>query len=459
MTRLAESASRAQAFESLRRDYHARALLDIPTTSWLTMLKVVLGTQDPNHAHTSAARGVLHRLVTGEPLRAFLTDDRVLSEVVLAAPDGVGAVAASSPGHIELERSLDSITVGKRHRTDLGDIPALAESIRNEGLLQPITVTPDGALVCGRRRLEALRFLGQRSTNVWVRSNLSDRLSQLLAEQNDNSLHKPLSLIEAESLYRELKVVLAEDAARRQAATRFGAEGAAPEDSAEVSGAVESTAPRSAGEARVQAARMVTGRGSQTMLEQIGRLKDLAHDETRPGHIRSQAMAELARIEAGGKVHGAHLRMNTVLSLDELDRIAADPAQPETVRTQAVSSAAEVRAAAGQEARTAELAALAAEAIARVTAEGHSKEKKRAGTVERPKLTLVVLPPRAFVALWADMDGWTKKHDPVVLASELTVAEWERAEAVLAETVAFFALIRTARAQSTVTDTPSAHAI
>ena len=368
-------------------------------------------------------------------------------------------MAASSPGHIELERSLDSITVGKRHRTDLGDIPALAESIRNEGLLQPITVTPDGALVCGRRRLEALRFLGQRSTNVWVRSNLSDRLSQLLAEQNDNALHRPLSLIEAESLYRELKVVLAEDAARRQAATRFGAEGAAPEDSAEVSGAVESTAPRSAGEARVQAARMVTGRGSQTMLEQIGRLKDLAHDETRPGHIRSQAMAELARIEAGGKVHGAHLRMNTVLSLDELDRIAADPAQPETVRTQAVSSAAEVRAAAGQEARTAELAALAAEAIARVTAEGHSKEKKRAGTVERPKLTLVVLPPRAFVALWADMDGWTKKHDPVVLASELTVAEWERAEAVLAETVAFFALIRTARAQSTVTDTPSAHAI
>ena len=90
MTRLAESASRAQAFESLRRDYHARALLDIPTTSWLTMLKVVLGTQDPNHAHTSAARGVLHRLVTGEPLRAFLTDDRVLSEVVLAAPDGGG---------------------------------------------------------------------------------------------------------------------------------------------------------------------------------------------------------------------------------------------------------------------------------------------------------------------------------------------------------------------------------
>lgn len=367
-------------------------------------------------------------------------------------------MAASSPGHIELERALDSITVGQRHRTDLGDIPALAESIRAEGLLQPITVTPDGVLVCGRRRLEALRLLGHRSTNVRVRSNLSGRLSQLLAEQNDNSLHKPLSLIEAESLYRELKVVLAEDAARRQAATRFGAEGGVPQDSAGVHGAVESTAPRSAGEARVQAARMVTGHGSQTMLEQISRLKDLANDDTRPEHIRTQAAEELARIEAGGKVHGAHLRMNTALSLDELDQIAADPAQPEPVRTQAAASAEEVRTAAARDARTAELAQLATEAIARVTAEGRKKGKKPARPAERPKLTLVVLPPRAFIALWADMDGWTQKYDPTALAAELAVAEWDRAEAVLAETVAFFALIRAAR-KSAIAGGTEAHAV
>lgn len=90
VTRLAESASRAQAFESLRRDYHARALLDIPAASWLAMLRVVLGSPDPSQAHTSAARGVLHRLVIGEPLRALLVDDVVLSEVVLSAPDGGG---------------------------------------------------------------------------------------------------------------------------------------------------------------------------------------------------------------------------------------------------------------------------------------------------------------------------------------------------------------------------------
>ena len=61
------------------------------------------------------------------------------------------------PGHIELERALSSIEVGRRHRTDLGDIAALAASIARDGLLQPITITPDGILVCGLRRLEALR--------------------------------------------------------------------------------------------------------------------------------------------------------------------------------------------------------------------------------------------------------------------------------------------------------------
>ena len=32
-------------------------------------------------------------------------------------------------GHIELERQIDSITVGVRHRRDLGDMTALTRSI------------------------------------------------------------------------------------------------------------------------------------------------------------------------------------------------------------------------------------------------------------------------------------------------------------------------------------------
>ncbi|KAB1897887.1 ParB N-terminal domain-containing protein, partial [Micrococcus luteus] len=63
-------------------------------------------------------------------------------------------------GSIELERTVASIQVGHRHRTELGDIDELAVSIDRDGLLQPITITPEGVLVCGARRLTAIRQLG-----------------------------------------------------------------------------------------------------------------------------------------------------------------------------------------------------------------------------------------------------------------------------------------------------------
>lgn len=85
-SRLAEASSRASAFEVLRRDRHARALLDVPGTSWKTLLRTLLGAPDPALAHTVAGRGVLLRLLIGEPLRALLLDDELVLAVSLAAP-------------------------------------------------------------------------------------------------------------------------------------------------------------------------------------------------------------------------------------------------------------------------------------------------------------------------------------------------------------------------------------
>jgi hypothetical protein len=39
--------------------------------------------------------------------------------------------------------------------------------------------------VCGLRRLAAMRQLGWKTANVWVRSGISDELGQLLAEQDE----------------------------------------------------------------------------------------------------------------------------------------------------------------------------------------------------------------------------------------------------------------------------------
>src|SRR5690606_12739414 len=112
---------------------------------------------------------------------------------------------------------------GRRHREELGDLEDLVESISKQGLLQPITITPDGVLVCGRRRLEAVKRLGWRTLKVWVRAGISDQLSRLLAERDENKLRKDLTPEEQSRLFDELDALMKEDGKRRQQASRFGA--------------------------------------------------------------------------------------------------------------------------------------------------------------------------------------------------------------------------------------------
>ena len=347
-------------------------------------------------------------------------------------------------GYIELERTVDSITVGRRHREDLGDLDPLVASILRDGLLQPITITPDGHLICGARRLAAIKRLGWKTVNVWVRSGISDRLGQLLAEQDDNLLHKPLTQLEAAALYRELKELLAEDAARRQEATRFR-----PADEGGEDGGANLAPPQNpAGKTRAQAAQMVTGRNSYTTLERIGRLQDLAADQTQPAQVRQRAAEELALIQAGGGVFASHQRINAELSLAELDQLAADATQPAGVREQARAEAVAIRDAA-QAGKAAELEHLADAALARVKAD------KGRGKAKRPALTAVVpgepvpFPLRVFVLTWDELDGWWLHYDPAEVGVALTAEQWARFEATVTGTVAFADAARLARKDET----------
>ncbi|WP_137843404.1 ParB/RepB/Spo0J family partition protein [Microbacterium sp. 2FI] len=275
-------------------------------------------------------------------------------------------------GHIELERSIDSIRVGGRHRVDLGDVDALAASIEQHGLLQPITVTPEGVLVCGARRLAALRRLGVRTVNVWVRAGVTDRLTRVLAEQDDDALHKALTPTESASLYRELKGLLAEDAARRQEASRFTTKG----QLAELTGAATMAAPSvPKGDARAQAAELVTGRRSYTTLERIGDLERVAADATIDPAVRERAEAELASIDDGAPVAPAHQRVR-----------------------------AQLKAPTDSDSRT-----------------SHATK----------------LPVRAFVFMWDDLRGWWEKFDYDEIAASLTGDQWRQFEETVAGTVAF----------------------
>ena len=104
------------------------------------------------------------------------------------------------------ELPLTDVLVADRAREDLGDIDALAESIRQEGLLQPIVVRPLDErfqLIAGRRRLAACEQLGAMTIPATVRE--ADDPQALLLEAVENGQRKSFTPLEAVKLGRQLE--------------------------------------------------------------------------------------------------------------------------------------------------------------------------------------------------------------------------------------------------------------
>ncbi|WP_231123825.1 ParB N-terminal domain-containing protein [Nocardioides sambongensis] len=309
------------------------------------------------------------------------------------------------------------------HRTDIGDLEPLKASIERLGLLQPITIAPDGTLICGRRRLEAIRELGWTTVKVWVRTGLSDRLHSLLAWQDENTLHKPLTELEAARLFRELNAAMKEDSQRRQEATQFkgsmdtedrtDATSEGETESGRGDGGVESTPPSSlAGKTRSQAARAVTGVDSHQRLERINDLADLASDTAVALKIREVAQAGLDEIDAG------------------------KPVAPIYEHVMALK----------REEDEAELDRLAREALERVK-QPRSRRKVSKEVAQRKRSV------RGFVHTWTDMNGWSARYDAEEIGVLLDDEQWALFERVVDETAAFHraaADARSARVTSTV---------
>ena len=97
--------------------------------------------------------------------------------------------------------AIADITVGERHRKDLGDIPALAASIAELGLLQPIVVTPDHKLIAGHRRIAAFEELGRTNIPVMV-IDLDDLLR---GERAENTMRKDFTPSEAVAIGKALE--------------------------------------------------------------------------------------------------------------------------------------------------------------------------------------------------------------------------------------------------------------
>jgi N6-adenosine-specific RNA methylase IME4 len=98
---------------------------------------------------------------------------------------------------------IGGIVVGERHRRDMGDIPALAASMADVGLLHPVVVRPDGTLIAGERRLRAAQLLG------WTKipATVVDLDAVVRGELAENAHRKDFLPSEIEAIRRALEPI------------------------------------------------------------------------------------------------------------------------------------------------------------------------------------------------------------------------------------------------------------
>lgn len=98
---------------------------------------------------------------------------------------------------------IDDITIGDRYRKDMGDLQALAASIEELGLLQPIGINPDHQLIWGERRLRAFELLGRAK----IPARIIPMEDLVKGEYQENEIRKNFTVserVEISNAFKEL---------------------------------------------------------------------------------------------------------------------------------------------------------------------------------------------------------------------------------------------------------------
>ncbi|GHT68900.1 chromosome partitioning protein ParB [Spirochaetia bacterium] len=99
---------------------------------------------------------------------------------------------------------IEDIIVKKRVRKNLGDIGALAESLKRFGQISPIVVSKKNVLIAGGRRLEAAKSLGWRTINAVI-ADIPGKLSKLEYEVEENLQRRDFSPEELTEAARKIE--------------------------------------------------------------------------------------------------------------------------------------------------------------------------------------------------------------------------------------------------------------
>jgi|TergutMp193P3_1026864.scaffolds.fasta_scaffold26138_2 ParB family chromosome partitioning protein len=98
---------------------------------------------------------------------------------------------------------IKDIIVKKRIRKNMGDIEALAESLKRYGQISPIVISASNVLIAGGRRLEAAKHLGWRTINAVI-SESAGELARLELEIEENIQRRDFSMDEVAEATKKL---------------------------------------------------------------------------------------------------------------------------------------------------------------------------------------------------------------------------------------------------------------
>lgn len=115
------------------------------------------------------------------PIEAIDTDGSIIKVYSSVADAEIARLNS-----LAVEVDIDSITIGQRVRRNFDHVPSLAESIKEEGLIQPIVLTYDRKLIAGESRIRAHRLLGLKTIRAVFRGVLDEaQLGVLEATENN----------------------------------------------------------------------------------------------------------------------------------------------------------------------------------------------------------------------------------------------------------------------------------
>lgn len=101
---------------------------------------------------------------------------------------------------------IDKIIVGDRIRRDFGDLDELAENIKKNGLLNPITINNRYVLLAGERRLRACKKLGWVQVDVRMVES-EDEAQDIEIELSENTVRRNFTGSElAEGIRRQMAI-------------------------------------------------------------------------------------------------------------------------------------------------------------------------------------------------------------------------------------------------------------